>query len=101
MDFMGKIAKKFVKSATIVVSDSMKTEVKNVASNALPTLLGIGFAIAGLVIFKSALTKTPKVASIIPSLSNVSIITNNWFLGEDLKAEILAQIIGSQGRKGI
>ena len=93
MGFIDKFTKKLAKTASTVVTDSVKTEAKNAALNALPVVVGIGLAIAGLIIFKSS-TATKVVKTIhVPSISTTSVVTNNWFLDEASKAEVLATFI--------
>lgn len=97
MGMLNNLVNKLAKTASVAATESVKAEVKTVASNALPTLVGIGFAIAGLVIFRSSLTKGSKVVSegIIPMVSRTSMVTNNWFLGcgKEAQEEILKKII--------
>lgn len=98
MGLIDKFTKKLAKTASEVVTDSVKTEAKNVAVNALPVLVGLGLAIAGFVIFKSSTTKVPTQALHIPfpSISTTSMVTNNWFLDEASKAEVLTQFLKNQ-----
>lgn len=96
MGLIDKFTKKLAKTASTVVTDSVKTEAKNVALNALPVLVGLGLAIAGLVIFKSSTTKVPVQTLRLPSISTTSMVTNNWFLDEATKAEVITKFIKNQ-----
>lgn len=90
MEMFTKLAKRFVKSASTAISDSVKTEAKNVASSVIPTLIGIGLVFAGLSVFRSSLIRAPKtISSVAPTLSTTSIVTNNWILDEASKSEVL------------
>ena len=95
MELFNKAVQKFAKKASIVVTDSVKTEAKKTAISILPTLIGIGGVIAGFAIFRSSLAKpVATVASAaVPTLSRTSIVTNNWFLGKEMTAEILEKVM--------
>ena len=101
MGVINKIAQKFVKTASIAVTDSVKEEAKNVAISALPTLLGIGVAIAGLVVFRYTSVKTPRLNSVLPAISTTSSVTNNWFLDNDSKAAVLSQLLSRTTQEGV
>ena len=98
MSWIDNIAKRFAKTATVAVTDSVKVEAKNAVYGAIPTLVGIGFAIAGVVIFRAATRVNPGKAmtaakAISPTLSTTSIVTNNWFLDEASKQEVLSKFM--------
>lgn len=94
MQWMNKVAKKFAKTASVAVTDSVKTEVKNSVVNALPALIGLGFVIIGLRVFKTSAIKLPTMPG-IPTLSTMSVVTNNFFLGDSVGKEVVSNIIDS------
>lgn len=99
MEFISKIARKFAKTAGTALTESVKQEVKSTAINALPLLAGIGLVIIGFKVFKNSSASLPSPTR-VPSLSTMSVVTNNFFFGGDFQDEILAKVIaGFEGGK--
>lgn len=99
MEFVNKMAQRFVKKALPAVTDSVKVEAKKTAVSILPTLIGLGFVVAGFSIFKSSMVRPASTVAhaVAPALSKTSIVTNNWFLGEAMTTEVLEKIINKEG----
>jgi hypothetical protein len=95
MGLIDKLTKKIAKTASTAVTDSVKEEAKNVAVGAFPIVVGIGLAIAGLVIFKSSTPKVVKAVS-VPAIRTTTMITHNWFLDDAAKAEVITRLIKQQ-----
>lgn len=98
MGFVDKIAKRFAKTASTEATETMKTEIRNTAVNALPLVMGVGFVILWLKVFKttSAVKSVASVARpLVPTLTTMSITTNNFFFDEVVKRELLPNILTS------
>lgn len=97
MELFNRTVKKFAKKASIAVTESVKIEAKKTAISILPTVLGIGAVVAGFAIFKSSLvqptTMASSTASVIPTLSRTSIVTNNYFFDPSVQAEIVSKLM--------
>ena len=96
MDFMKKLSDRFNKTVSTMVSDSVKEDAKTAAATVLPTLIGIGFVVAGFAIFKSAFISTASKAVSTPTLSTTSIITNNWFFDKALQEDVIQKLINNR-----
>lgn len=94
MKFLENLTQKLAKTASTTVADSVKSEAKTALTNAVPVVLTVLAAVAGIVIFKGASKGTG--AGIAPAISKMSVTTNNYFFGEALNAETIAKLIDKQ-----
>ena len=93
MDMFRKLTKKFAKTASTAVTDEVKSTVKETAINILPALIGLGFVVISLKVFKTSAVKLPiSSVGILPTISSMSVVTNNFFLGEDVGKDIAKQL---------
>ena len=92
MSIIDRITRKCVKTASTAVSDSVKTEVKKATINAVPALIGIGTVILGLLVFKNP-SSGASAAMGSPSISRMSVVTNNYFFDSSVKSELLTKLI--------
>lgn len=83
-----KLFEKLTKKVTDKVSTVAKDEVKKKALRALPGIIGIAGAVAGVLIFRKASPATQAVKA----LSTTSVTTNNYFF-KDLSEEMIRTII--------
>lgn len=84
-----KLFQKWTKKLTKTASSAVKTEVKKTAVDLMPTIIGFGSMVLGIMIFKKAVDEPIPTK---PSVSNTSITTNNYFfqqLSEDMIKKIL------------
>jgi hypothetical protein len=91
MGFIDRITKKCFKTASSTVTESVKTEIKQATVNAIPAIIGIGTVVLSVLLFKS-----PEAASTvakIPTVSNMTVVTNNYFFDEATKADILSKLL--------
>ena len=86
-----KVTTKFVKTASTAASTAVKQEAKSIVASTLPVILGGGFVLAGLWLFKGSTAPMPSKA-FFPSFSTTHVTTNNLFFDESSKADILAKI---------
>ena len=63
-----------------LVSTVVKEEVQGAAFDLLPTVIGIGGMIFGVMLFKNHSEKTAK-SPMIPGYSQITITTNNYYFG--------------------
>lgn len=92
MEWWKRTTRKVAEAAKTAVSESVKTEAKNLAATLVPTAIGIGVVLAGLAVFKSSMVKpTSTFRMPIPSYSKT--VVNNWFLDETTKIEVLTRLI--------
>lgn len=82
MKLFEKLTKKFTKTA----SETVKTEVKKKAIDLLPIVIGVGGAVAGLLIFKKTGIIEDKQAD-TPQYSSITITTNNYYFGNNANKE--------------
>jgi len=75
MKIFDKITKKFASKA----STAVKSEVKKTALDLLPKILGAAAMVLGVVIFKEVVEEPEEIT---PTMTNVSITTNNYFFQE-------------------
>ena len=92
MSLLDRITRKCVKSASTAVSDSVKTEVKKATVNAIPALIGIGTVILGLIVFKNP-SAAHSGSVRMPSISRMSVVTNNYYFDSSVKSELLTKLI--------
>ena len=88
MKFLEKWTNKFTKTA----STAVKSEVRKTAIDLLPTLMGFGSMVLGLLIFKQTVVETPPVK---PTVSNTSVTTNNYFF-QQMSEEMVKKIIDKE-----
>jgi len=79
-----RLSKKVAKTA----STAVKEEVKEAAIDLIPTLLGIGGAIIGLLIFRKHVEDSSDNDE-LPQYSNITITTNNYYIGNDVGRRML------------
>lgn len=84
MKLIDKLTKKFANKASVAV----KSEIKKTAVDLLPTILAIGSAIVGIIIFKGVVQND----SHGPDLVKTNVTTNNYFFNE-LSEETILKII--------
>lgn len=94
MGIIDRLAKKCVKSASDAVSDGVKAKAKDVLAAAIPTLIGVGTVILGMVIFKSPAQGGG--GSRMPHVSSMTITTNNYFFDDSAKAELLTKALNGE-----
>lgn len=82
MKFLEKLSSRMAKSA----STAVKEEVQTTALDLLPTLIGLGGMILGVLIFKDK--NQPQVNNVkLPDYSTISITTNNYYFGDSVRKE--------------
>ena len=91
MKWLENLTKKVASTASVAVTDSVKTEAKNALANAAPVLLSVGAVIAGIAIFKGGSSGAKAVANAVPTVSHIT--TNNYFFSEAVKADVIAKLI--------
>ena len=89
MKFLDRFTKKFTKSA----SSAVKTDVKKTSIDLLAGIIGFGSMFLGIMIFKNAVQEPEQIK---PTVTNTSITSNNYFLGE-MSEEMIEKIL--EGRK--
>lgn len=92
MKLVDKLVTRLTKSASIAVTDTVKEEAKTVAVSVLPSLLGLGFTIAGIILFKSVAGKQLPTGG-FPGLSTTSVVTHNWFFDSSAQKEVIEKLI--------
>ena len=85
MKWVDKFTKKFASKA----STAVKSEVKKTALDLLPKILGAAAMILGVVIFKEVVEEPEEIT---PTMSNISITTNNYFF-QEVNDEIIKKIL--------
>lgn len=101
MKLVESLVKKFTKTASDEVVETVKGEVKNAALVALPIAIGVGIVLVGLRVFRTSTgARLPSAGSLFPAaaLSTTSIVTNNFFFDQAIRDEMVARAIG--GMKG-
>ena len=93
MGWIEKVAKRFAKTASIAVTDTVKTEAKHVASSLLPIVVGIVGAVAGVSVYKSSSGKLSARQKRLPTMSTTTTTTNNFFFGEDMAREAFDRVV--------
>ena len=93
--FIEKITKKVATTASITFTDTTKKEAKQIATDALPTLLGLGGIAAGLLIFKNSAAGKRIVAKAAPTVCHT--VTNYYFFDEGAKADLVEKILERSG----
>lgn len=91
-----KLIKRASTTASVTITDNVKTEAKKLGKGLIPTLLGIGAAVAGVIIFRNTTAEkalTGAIDKATPAISNMTITTNNYFFDEAMKADVLSKII--------
>ena len=86
-----KLFEKWTRKLTKTASSTVKKEVKKTAVDLLPTVVGFGSMVLGILIFKKAVNE-PEITK--PTVSNTSITTNNYFfqqISEDMIKKILEE----------
>lgn len=86
-----KLFERWTKKLTKTASTTVKKEVKKTAVDLLPTIVGFGSMVLGILIFKKAVNE-PEITK--PTVSNTSITTNNYFfqqMSEDMIKKILEE----------
>lgn len=81
MKMLEKLTTRMAKTA----SSAVKEEVQGAAFEVMPTLLGIGGMIFGVLLFKhheNSADHMPKVPG-LPGYSTITITTNNYYFGDD------------------
>lgn len=94
MGIIDRIAKKCVKSASNAVSDGVKAKAKDVLAAAIPTLIGVGTVILGMVIFKAPAQGGG--GGRMPHISSMTITTNNYFFDDSGKTELLMKALSGK-----
>ena len=95
MKWLDNLTKKLAGTASVTITDSVRTEAKKIASDALPTLLGIGGIIAGIVIFRNSSAGKRLVSRAVPTVSHT--ITNYYFFDDTAKSELVEKILERSG----
>lgn len=94
MGWIDKLVGKFAKTASIAVTDTVKTEAKHAASNILPIVVGVIGAIAGVKVYNSYSSKPQqRNGRRFPTMSTTTTTTNNFFFGEDMAREAFDRAI--------
>lgn len=93
MKILEKLTKKITSSASIAVTDSVKTEAKKVANEASPVIFGVGMVAIGLVIFKMVSGKESAHVPFGPTASRMDITTNNYFFDSSASAEFIRRVM--------
>lgn len=88
-----RIIKKASTTASVVVTENVKTEAKKLGKDILPTVLSIGAVIAGVIIFRNTSAGKAITGALEPTVSHVTITTNNYFFDSNAKAELLSKIM--------
>lgn len=91
MKWLENLTKKVASTASVAVTDSVKTEAKNALANAAPVLLSVGAVIAGFAIFRSGTSGAKAITNAVPTVSHVT--TNNYFFDAATKADVIAKLI--------
>lgn len=82
-----KCFERFTSKMARTASVAVKEEVKNTAIDLLPTAIGIGAMILGVLIFKEHQAAISGEAHgffpSLPSHSTITITTNNYYLGDE------------------
>lgn len=91
MSFIEKITKKCFKTASATVTESVKTEIKQATVSAIPAIIGIGTVVLSILLFKNP-ESTTAVAK-LPTVSHMTVVTNNYFFDEVSKADILSKML--------
>lgn len=91
MKMLERLTKKIASTASVAITDSVKTEAKNALVSAVPVVLSVGAVVAGFVIFKSGSSGSKAIANAVPTVSHVT--TNNYFFDAAMKADVIAKLI--------
>lgn len=79
MKVLEKLSSRIAKSA----STTVKEEVKGAAIDVLPTLIGIGGMIFGIVLFKHRADEQAAMPGSLSKYSSITITTNNYYFGDN------------------
>lgn len=77
MKWMERLSSRMARTA----STAVKEEVQGAAYDILPTLIGIGGMIFGVMLYKNREDKASQ-ATRIPGYSTITITTNNYYFGD-------------------
>lgn len=91
MKILERLTKRVASTASIAVTDSVKTQVKEAAENAIPIVLSLAAVVAGVFIFRG--TKESIGKAVGTTVSRMNVTTNNYFFGDSVKAEMIEKLL--------
>lgn len=90
MKFLDNLVRKYANTAGKAVSAGVKQDIKAGFAEALPTIIGLGTIVVGILACNGkAGTKTASKSA----LRTVTVITNNYFLDAAMKEDVISKII--------
>ena len=90
MKFLDNLVRKYANTAGKAVSAGVKQDIKAGFAEALPTIIGLGTIVVGILACNGKVgTKTASKSA----LRTVTVITNNYFLDTAMKEDVIAKMI--------
>ena len=90
MKFIDNLVRKYANTAGKAVSAGVKQDIKAGFAEALPTIIGLGTIVVGILACNGKVgTKTASKSA----LRTVTVITNNYFLDAAMKADVISKMI--------
>ena len=90
MKFLDNLIRKYANTAGMAVSAGVKQDIKAGFAEALPTIIGLGTIIVGIIACDG---KAGTKAATKSAIRTVTVITNNYFLDAAMKEDVISKIM--------
>lgn len=90
MKFLDKLVRKYANTAGKAVSAGVKQEIRSGVVETLPTLIGLGTILIGVLACKGPIGYK---GSSKAAIKTMTVITNNYFLDAAMKEDVISKMI--------